>query len=198
MCFGHSQPLFTFNPSPLSHPVPSSLYTIALLLHAPFFLIWIPHWRVFMSGCSSVLVSRSTHFPASLLSYLWLRKTPLCISAPFPFPFICWWAPRVLHHLATMDNGNKQGCRSLCFMLILILLGITPRNEVSRLYENLLSWFWFDLVWVFGFLRNLHTYFHPGWLVYILPADTYTSLPAFVGVIFLDDSHSNWDEYNAM
>jgi hypothetical protein len=170
---------------PLSPPTqfpPSSSYIIFLLPHAVF------SPSTFHTGESLwVCASLQVH----LLSYRWHRfllcgKTTVCIYLPDSlYPFIGWWVPRAIYHLTTVNSDSKHKNAGL------IPLGLTPRNEIARSH-CCCCYLFVCFVWLgfcFCFLRNLHSYFNTGWVDYILPANAYTSLSAFVVIGFLDDSH---------
>jgi hypothetical protein len=105
--------------------------------------------------CFFSLISRSLVLPIVLWmtwfhSSLLPNKTPLSINIIFIY-LICWWVPRLIP-----------------FLLLWIVPTINMGVQVCLLYAWFLqvyiqgwcSW----IMWLFYFLRILHTYFYSDWI----------------------------------
>lgn len=99
-------------PLDFEHMPPSTILlpTVVTLLHSSRNLILLPRiryiWFVYLYRIHTWKETWDSYFltqqclvapvffqMASLRSYLWLRKIPLCVCISFLYPFLCCWTP---------------------------------------------------------------------------------------------------------
>jgi hypothetical protein len=129
----------------------------------------------------------------TILFFLWLNKTPLCVGTLCKSHLICWWVPRLIPFLAFCGLGHhKPGCACI---FVACRLGFfsrcIPQSTIAR---SCSSSFAFCL---FGFKQFSHGIFIAA-VTYIPTISVKNQLPMpsqpCPCFSFLHDSHSDLNE----